>query len=495
MKLKTLVAVSVSLSTIGFAAQVGAQGAPRAISQSAASKAAQQHPQIVQEFGGAETGSRGAYVTNVGRKIAAASRVPNASGAFTITTLNSPVMNAFAVPGGYVYITRQLLGLMDDEAELASVLGHEVGHIAARHSEQRQAASTRNTLLGALGQILVGAVAGNSGLGQLLQQGIGTGTQALTAQFSQKQEFQADELGISYMAAAGYDPTASASLLASLGAATSLEARAAGRNDERLTPSWARTHPLSDERVRRSAQRAQATGAAGRGMRNRDQFLAQLDGILVDDDPRQGVIEGRNFLHPDLRLGFSVPQGYGIQNGSRAVSITGSNGQAQFSTGQFNGNLSAYIGQVFQSVAGQQAAQLQLPQPRSTTINGIPAAYTTASVQTQQGVVDVTVVAYRWDATTAYHFVMLTRGGSGIGPFSPMIGSLRRLTGNEAAAIRPRVLDVVTVRAGDTVQSLANRMAYDDLKLERFLTLNSLQANSTLRPGDRVKIVLFGTRS
>jgi predicted Zn-dependent protease len=124
---------------------------------------------------------------------------------------------------------------MDDEAELASVLGHEVGHIAARHSEQRQAASTRNTLLGALGQILVGAVAGNSGLGQLLQQGIGQGSQALTAKFSQAQEIPGGPARNQYMAAAGYDPTASASLLASLGAATSLEARAAGRNDERAT--------------------------------------------------------------------------------------------------------------------------------------------------------------------------------------------------------------------------------------------------------------------
>jgi predicted Zn-dependent protease len=207
------------------------------------------------------------------------------------------------------------------------------------------------------------------------------------------------------------------------------------------------------------------------------------------------VIEGRDFLHPDLRIGFTVPQGYGIQNGSRAVSVSGSNGQAQFSTGQFNGNLSTYIGQVFQSVAGQQTGQLQIPQPRSTTINGIPAAYTTASVRTQQGVVDVTVVAYQWDPNTAYHFVMLTRGGSGIGPFSPMIGSLRRLTANEAAAIKPRILNVVTVKAGDTVQSLANRMAYNDLKLERFLTLNSLQANSTLRAGEKVKLVIFGSRS
>jgi predicted Zn-dependent protease len=494
MKIKTLIALSVSAAAIGLGSQSHAQRAPRAISQSAASKAAQQHPQIIQEFGGAETGARGAYVTNVGRKIAAQSGVTGGgSGVFTITTLNSPVMNAFAVPGGYVYITRQLLGLMNDEAELASVLGHEVGHIAARHSEQRQSAATRNTIFGVLGTIL-GNVIGNNVFGSLLQENALKAAQLYTLSFSRNQEYEADDLGIRYMTGAGYDPAASPSLLASLGAATTLQSQVTGRGDERAVPSWARTHPLSETRVRRATQRAQSTGAVGRGIRNRDQFLAQVDGVLVDDDPRQGVIEGRDFLHPDLRLRFTIPEGFAMQNGTTAVSILGSRGQAQFSTGQFNGDLDRYIAQVFQSIAGQQAGQLQIPQPRTTTVNGIPAAYTTSRAQTQQGQVDVSVFAYRWDADTAYHFAMITPAGSGIGPFSSMVGSLGRLSANEAAAIRPRVMDVVTVRAGDTVRSLAGRMAYRDYQLERFLTLNGLAANSALRPGDKVKIVVYGTR-
>jgi predicted Zn-dependent protease len=198
MKIRTLIALSASAATLGFAAEASAQRA-RAISQSAASQAAKQHPQIVEQFGGAETGSRGAYVTSVGRKIAAQSGVPGGgSGVFTITTLNSPVMNAFAVPGGYVYITRQLMGLMDDEAEMASVLGHEVGHIAARHSESRQ---TRG-LLSQIGAVLVGVVTGSGQLAQLA----GQVSQGLFLQFSRGQEFQADDLGIRYMTAAGYDP-------------------------------------------------------------------------------------------------------------------------------------------------------------------------------------------------------------------------------------------------------------------------------------------------
>jgi predicted Zn-dependent protease len=488
MKTKLLVTLSGSLLAIGCAGSgLTGQGGARSISQTAAQTASQQHPALVQEFGGAETGNRGAYVTSVGRKVAAQTGIRGGgSGAYTITTLNSPVMNAFAVPGGYVYITRQLLGLMDDEAELASVLGHEMGHIAADHSAERQ----NRGLLSQLGALVIGAVSGSGQLAQLA----GQVSQGVFLSYSRNQEFEADELGIRYMAGAGYDPTASATLLASLGEATNLEARASGRNDERAVPNWARTHPLSAERVQRASQRASATGMAGRGARNRDQFLAAVDGVLVDDDPRQGVIEGRQFRHPDLRLKFTVPDGYGIQNGTRAVSISGSNGQAIFSTGRFTDNLTTYIGQVFQSLTGGQQ-QINFPQPRTTTVNGLPAAYSTARVQTQQGVVDVTVFAYRWGADTAYHFATLTRGGVGLGPFSSMAASLARMSASEAASIRPRVIDVVTVRSGDTVQSLANRMAYNDLKLERFLVLNSLTAGSRLTPGQKVKLVVYGTRS
>lgn len=232
----------------------------------------------------------------------------------------------------------------------------------------------------------------------------------------------------------------------------------------------------------------------GRGIRNRDQYLNMLDGIFVDDDPAQGVVDGRTFSHPDLRLRFVVPQGYGIQNGTRAVTVSGSSGQAQFTGGSYTGDLGTYIGQAYRSLVGNQA-QIPFTQPRSTTINGIPAAYSTTRVNTQQGQVDVSVFAYRWDSNTVYHFATITRAGAGVGPFQSMVQSVSRLTAAQAAAIQPRVIDVVTVRAGDTIQSLASRMAYSDLKTERFLTLNGLQSNSRLAPGQRVKLVVYGRRT
>lgn len=483
MTFKTLLALSASVAMVALPAEGQAQSKTRAISQSAARQAAQQHPAIVQQFGGSIDATRANYVTSVGRKVAAQSGTSGGGNAYTITTLNSPVLNAFAVPGGYVYITRQLFGLMDDEAELASVLGHEVGHIAARHSQQRQ---TRG-ILSQLGSILVGAVTGSGELGQLAGQ-VGQG---FLLSYSRGQEYQADALGIRYMAAAGYDPAALGSLLASLGEATALDDRVNGR-DARGVPSWARTHPLSADRVKRANALIATTPRVGGGLRNRDQFLNVVDGLVYDDDPAQGIVDGRQFLHPDLRLKFAVPQGFGIQNGTQAVTISGSGGQALFSGGAASGDLDNYIGQVFQSLAGQ--TRISMTQPRSTTVNGLPAAYSTARVSTQQGQVDLTVFAYQWDSNSAYHFAMLTRAGAGIGPFSSMVSSLSRMSAGEAAAIRPRVIDVVTVRSGDTVQSLANRMAYGDYKLERFLALNSLTTNSRLAAGSKVKMVVYGSR-
>jgi predicted Zn-dependent protease len=245
--------------------------------------------------------------------------------------------------------------------------------------------------------------------------------------------------------------------------------------------------------MQRALAEARATGRLGTGVRNRDQFLRELDGVFVDDDPAQGVIEGPTFTHPDLRIQFSVPQGYLMSNGAAAVTISGSAGKAQFRGGQFNGSLDNAILLAFRQLTGG-AANFPVPPPQHLTINGLPAAITTARVNTDSGLIDASVAAYQWDAQRVYYFVMLTPGGYGIQPFAPMINSLRRITPAEAAAIRPRIMHIEIVRPGDTVQSLASRMAYRDFKLERFLSLNGLAANSRLAPGQKVKLVVYGTR-
>ncbi|MCM8556376.1 M48 family metalloprotease [Sphingomicrobium sediminis] len=479
-----------TMSSVLVLASCATPQADPAISQQERQLAVENHDAIVAEFGGALGGTLGAYVEQVGDRVAIRSATPNAAANYRFTVLNSPVENAFAIPGGHVYITRELMGLMEDEAELAFVLGHEVGHIAADHSSTRQARAQNNSILGVLGAI-VGSVVGGD-VGGLLAQGAQQYAQLNTLSYSRDQEYESDTLGIGYMAASGYDTLAAGGMLSSLGQASALESRVQG-NDARQTPEWARTHPLSENRTARANQLAQQTGTAGSGTRNRDTFLSRIDGIYVDDDPEQGIVDGRSFTHPDLRFQFVVPTGFRMQNGTRAVNIAGSSGQAIFSTGQFNGNLDTYIGQVIRGIVGDQQ-QVSVPQPRDTTINGIPAAYTTARVNTNNGAVDLSVMAYRWDNDTAYHFAMITQAGQGIGPFTSMVDSLRRISSQEAASIRPRVIDVITVRSGDTMQSLASRMAYNNYQLERFMVLNSLDSNSRLQAGQKVKIVVYGQR-
>lgn len=463
-----------------------AQAQLRSLRQSDIAEAQRQHPLLVAEFGGAETGARAAYVESVGRRVAVHSGIANSQAAYRFTTLNSAVENAFAVPGGYVYITRQLMGLMNDESELGFVLGHEVGHIAANHHQAREAAMRRNSILGVLGAILGSALGGNA-MGSMLSQA----AQLRTLSFSRDQEFQADVLGIRYITSAGYDPGGGASMLAALTRASALSARTQGKAN-RSTPEWASTHPLSENRAQRAAAAAQRTGRVGQGLRSRDTLLAQLEGLYIDDDPAQGIIEGRSFTHPDLRMQFFVPVGYQMQNATRNVTISGSGGKAQFSGGRHRGALEDYIGLALREIAGD--IPLSVAPPGRTTINGLPAAYTTARANTRSGVIDVSIMAYKWDADTTYHFIMLTRGGTGMGPFAQMVDSLRRITPAEAAAIRPRIIDVVDVGPNDTVQSLASRMAYPDFKVERFTSLNGLAPNARLSRGQKVKLVVYGAR-
>ena len=477
--------------TVAPLALIGCVGAAQktpatasAITPAEAKQGAEYHPQLLAEFGGAMSGPHAQYVEQVGKNIAVQSGLGNARDSFTVSLLNSPVHNAFAVPGGYIYTTRQLVTLMNNEAELAAVLGHEVGHVAARHSQRRQKASQKNTLIGAGLAILTGVVLGDSQIGNALSRGFLQGSQLLTLRFSRKQELQADDLGIEYLGRAGYDRRAMGTVLASLAAQNALDARLAGRNAS--VPEWASTHPDPASRVQSAI--AKATKAGTGGNTNRDAFLTRIDGLLYGDDPAQGMIEGSTFIHPQLRLAFTAPQGFYMVNGTRAVSINGQGGQAQMSVATYGGNLETYVRQQFAALGGQNS-QLAPAQIQRTTVNGLPAVYGTARVNNGGSQVDLVVFAYEFARDRAYHFSAITPAGRAA-VFNPMFQSMRRVTDAEAASVVPKQLQVVTVARGDTVASLARRMAYPSAQEERFRVLNALGSNDTLTPGQKVKIVV-----
>lgn len=458
---------------------------PTSISAADKAEGAKAHPQLLQEFGGGVSGPQAAYVETVGKTIAVQSGLSNARGDFTVTLLNSPVNNAFAIPGGYVYVTRQLTALMNNEAELAGVLGHEVGHVAARHAAKRQKAAQRNQIIGLLGSILSGVLLGDSSFGKLGQELFSQGSQLLTLRYSRSQELEADNLGITYLRRAGYDPRAMSTVLESLARQNALEAQLRGTQNQ--VPEWASTHPDPASRVRGAMTRA---GTAATGVTNRDAFLTNIDGLVYGDDPKQGVIEGSKFTHPVLRFTFQTPNGFYMVNGTRAVSINGQTGQAQFSGGALKGSLDAYVQSVFSSLTDSGQARITPSSLERTTVNGMPAAYGVARVRVSNGTVDVVVFAYDFGNGQAYHFVTISQAG-GAGVFNPMFQSLRRISASQAGSVKPRLLDVATVRSGDTVQSLSQRMAYGNAKLERFLVLNGLQAGSRLTPGQKVKVITY----
>ncbi len=461
-------------------------GAVQAISTQDKQEGAKYHPQLLQEFGGAVQGTQANYVATVGRKIAVQSGLSNAQSDFTVTLLNSSVDNAFAIPGGYVYTTRQLVALMNNEAELAGVLGHEVGHVAARHSAKRQSNAMKNQVIGVLGAVLSGVLLGNSQVGQLLQQGFMQGSQLLTLKFSRTQENEADRLGIEYLRRAGYDPRAMSTVLASLAAQNALSVRLLGAQENRV-PEWASTHPDPAGRVSTTLRLA---GTNPGGVLNRDVFLNSINGLIYGDDPKEGIVEGRTFTHPVERFKFEAPQGFFLVNGTSAVSISGQSGKGQLTVAPFNSDLDAYVRSVFAALAQQNKIAITPGQVQRTTVNGIPAAYSVARVAQSGGAIDVTVFAYQMEANKAFHFMTLAQAGRS-DVFNSMFGSMRRINASEAGSIRPRKLAVVTARSGDTVQSLAARMAYSDAPLERFLVLNGLTANSRIAAGQKVKLVTY----
>ncbi|MXO90061.1 M48 family metalloprotease [Pontixanthobacter aquaemixtae] len=485
--MKTFALASTATLSLALTACMGGEipSASAPITQQEAAQGAEFHPQLLQEFGGTYQGPQAAYVESVGKNIAVQSGLGNARSSFTVSLLNSSVNNAFAVPGGYIYSTRQLVALMNNEAELAGVLGHEVGHVAARHSQRRQSAAQQNQILGVLGAVISGAVLGDSQIGNTLSRGFLQGSQLLTLRFSRKQELQADDLGIEYLTKAGYDPRAMSTVLASLAAQNSLDAQLQGRGNASI-PAWASTHPDPASRVRTALEKA----GAGTGTTNRDTFLTRIDGMLYGDDPKQGVIEGNRFIHPDLRLSFTAPQGFYMVNGTRAVSINGQSGKAQMSMGPYNGNLDSYVRSVFTALGGEQQ-QLAPTSVQRTTTNGLPTAFGSARVNNGNSQVDIVVYAYEFSNNQAFHFATISPAGRS-STFDPMFRSMRRISQSEANAIVPRVIDVVTVRRGDTIQSLSNRMAYDTGKVERFRVLNALGTNDQLQAGQKVKLVVRG---
>ncbi len=443
---------------------------------------AAEHPKLVAAFGGEVLDpALVKYVDDVGQKLARYSEIPNLK--YTFTIIDSEIVNAFALPGGFIHVSRGLLALANSEAELASVLAHEIGHVTARHAAQRHSQS----VLAGLGVNVIGVLTGVREAANLA----GSVAELYLKSYSREHEFEADTLGVRYIRRAGYDSRAAANFLASLRAHSQLEARLQGLPEGTVDQrNWMATHPRTVDRVERAAQAA-GNGDVANPVIGHDVYLQKIDGLIYGNSPRHGFVRGRDFLHPDLRFRFRVPQGFELTNTPERVLAKGPRGAVIV----FDGASAAPSRNMLEYMVNTWGRGIRIGSREELTINGKPAATGVARVRTRAGVRDYRLVAIRGEDKQVWRFLFVTPPdvtASFSGEFRATRQSFRTVSEREAATWPAQRIRLHRVRAGDTVESLAARGPFEKLKVDRFRVLNGLSPGEPLKLGSTVKLVLEG---
>lgn len=438
----------------------------------------QAHPQLLAGFGGAYSGEEAAYVGAIGTRMAAAAGL---DGQCTFTLVNSDVVNAFAVPGCYIYVTRGLVAIVTSEAELASVLGHELGHIVGRHAQRQEQQSLWRTL----GVIAV-SVTGSERLTRLASQAV----QYFGLRYSRKQEYEADDLGVGYLERAGYDVHAAADMLAALQRQEAFMTATRRRDEARSVPEWALSHPLTEHRIARARTTAADTGLPDDALpENAERYLAEVDGLLYGDDPEQGFVIGRRFAHPIMRISFEAPPGFSLANSPQAVGLSGPHGiSGSFGGGAMgDSDLKSYAEALVAHIVGD--APAEVIDATATVINGLPAIITQIRVAVRDGSVPLAIAVYDGGGGQAYYFIVASPpADADAAAVAALFRSFRRLSDGEAAVLRPRFVRTVRAAAGDTADTLVRRVA-DPAPRALFELLNGRRADRPIRVGETVKIV------
>ncbi len=429
-----------------------------------------QHPRILATYGGEYSDAK--LERMVAKVVGSLTTVSdNPTQTYRITILNSPNVNAFALPGGYLYVTRGLLALANDSAELAAVIAHEMGHVTANHGVARQQKEAEEVLatkvvtdvLGETPSARVALIRGKLRL----------------AQFSRNQELEADAIGIKTTGLAGYDPSAAARFLQSMAAYSDFRA-ISGATDPSL--DFLATHPNAPQRIELARMHARQFGQEGSGATDRDSFLAGIDGLLFGDTPEEGYVRGSTFMHPGLGISFTVPSNFVIDNSAAAVTATGPGDMAI----RFDGvSLDAKVA-LADYVRSGWVTGLDSSSVRVEKINGNDAAMASARADGWQ--FDITVIRIGGQVYRLLTAAPLANPSMNVVARS-VGGSFRALTAEEKAALKPLRIRVLTVKPGETVGTLSANMVGVDRKQDLFRLINALTPVATLSAGDRVKII------
>ncbi|HXX08143.1 MAG TPA: M48 family metalloprotease [Pseudolabrys sp.] len=446
---------------------------PQVTAQTEEPAAQREHARILASYGGSYENARlHAMVEKTVDRLVAASERPDLK--YQVIILNSPAINAFALPNGRLYVTRGLIALANDKAELASVLSHEMGHVIARHAAIREEQAKQVAII----DHVVNDVLSDPQVGALAL----AKSKLTLAAFSRAQEFEADGIGVGISARAGYDPFGASRFLTDMQHNADLKASISGTDPRAL--DFLSSHPATPERVKNALANARQFSGPGNGERDRAEYLATLDGLIYGEDPSEGFARGRHFLHPKLGFTFVAPAGFTLDNTAQAVlGLKEGGGEAlrlDVVSVPAEQSLPDYLKSGWMENVDSASVE-------EFSVNGFSAATATAD----GGNWSFRLFAVRF-GSDVYRFIFAAKAR--ITPvdrsFRESVMTFRRMTLKESQQVKPQRLKIVTVRATDTVETLAHRMATSGHAVERFRMINGLGPHDRLKAGEKVKVVV-----
>ena len=437
-------------------------------------------PQIVAQYGLYKDDALQAFITQKGKEMAAISHRPNLNYEFKI--VDSDVLNAFAVPGGYVYFTRGIMAHFNNEAEFAGVLGHEIGHVAARHSVEQQ----RNAILGQVGLIAGMVISPQlAQFGEAASQGLGL----LFLKFGRDAERESDRLGVEYSSKIGYDAQYMAGFF------KTLERKGAESGNEEL-PGFLSTHPNPGERnvtVGQLATEWKNKLNLVQPKVNGNEYLKRIEGLIYGEDPKQGFLESNVFYHPELKLQFSIPQNWAYQNTPQSVQLAAKDGKALMMLMLATGTSLRDA-----ATATMQQYKLQAVDSREINVNGLSAIAVVADQQTQQQqqqqqAAPIRTLSYFIQhGSNIYHLI----GVSAVNDFNTYapyfensMKSFRELTDASKINKKPQRVRIKTVRQNGTLEQALKTYNVQDKRLQEFAILNGKQLTDRVTTGTLIKVI------
>jgi len=443
----------------------------RTIAQTAAAE--REHERILSSYGGSYDDPKlEALIGKTVDRLVAASDRPDQ--AYKVTILNSGAVNAFALPTGQLYVTRGLIALASDTSELSSVLSHEMAHVLAKHASIREDQARQAAV--------VTRVVTDMGNDPDLTALALAKTKLTMASFSRAQEFEADGIGVGISARAHFDPFGAARFLTSM--ERNAELKAGKTSLDPRAQDFLSSHPATPERVENAQASARRYTSPQGGERDRETYLAAIDNIVYGEDPSEGFVRGRRFLHPKLGFTFAAPDTFTLDNTAQAVIGVREGGTQAMRFDVVRVPAEQSLGDYLNSGWMENVDKAST---EDLSINGFPAA----SAQAQGDQWQFRVYALRF-GSDVYRFFFADKQKTTESDRNARetVNSFRRLSLEEIQAARPLRIKVITVQPGDTVESLSHRMAGVDRPAERFRVLNGLDPRAQVKVRDLVKIVV-----